>query len=333
MSFRDRDQGQNMQPPLPKPYDFVPLSEQRPQLAPPAGHERYQEQRLTGQISGRLVAQSDLHVASGLLQRRPDDRQYPLVKAHMRTNGCPVIPGTSLKGCIRAIVEAISPSVIHVTKASLNDDDMRFRPGRGERTDAKKHIVALDPAARLFGAQGYLGSVRFSDALLEAGETVVALTPQLYAPRPKAHDTYFDGRRVKGRKFYMHGDRAQGNLPLEACPPGSRFAFTADFENVSAAEVGLLLTALGIGTPRFYPKLGGAKPACLGTIAVEDVTVRLFQPRNSYINFQSQCEPCAIAPLLESGQAQGLVLETQLQHLVALLAWPVEDRACPDRSY
>src|SRR5689334_5819296 len=114
MSFqRDRGGRGPVEPPLPKPYELVPLPRRATQ-GRPAGHQRYNQ--LNGVLYAVLLARSPVHVASGLLERKRDP-QYPMVKAHFRTNGQLAIPATSLKGCIRSILEAISPSSVAITRA------------------------------------------------------------------------------------------------------------------------------------------------------------------------------------------------------------------------
>jgi CRISPR/Cas system CSM-associated protein Csm3 (group 7 of RAMP superfamily) len=265
-----------------------------------------------------------VHVASGLLKSE-DNKKYPMVKAHFRTHDRLAIPATSLKGCIRSILEAISPSAVAVSRAHLDRKEM-----------ASRSADKLDVAQRLFGAMGYQGQVRFSDALLEGNTTEIVPTPPLYRPRPEAVDTYFDGKQVKGRKFYMHGQLAEGDLPLETCPVDSRFSFTMDFENVTQAELGLLLIALGLGEPRLWPKLGGAKPACLGTLEVQEQRLEVWDSRNRYLDeeLSDTAEDWKdLKSLFEAAHSEKLVLDAQLKRLAEVLRWPREDRACPDRSY
>src|SRR5436305_1187459 len=144
MSYRDRDPDDQL--PLPKPYEFVPLPEGRIPTSAPAGHHRYQPGSLTGTLTATIIARSPVHVASGLLEQTRD-RQYPLVKGHFRTGGTPTIPGTSLKGCIRSIVEAISRSSVQITRA--RELPREYQPSR--------QIDQLDVAQRIFGALGYQG--------------------------------------------------------------------------------------------------------------------------------------------------------------------------------
>jgi hypothetical protein len=322
MSYRDRDRDGEQEPPLPKPYEFVPMPDGRVPTSAPAGHHRYRSGNLSGRLTATIIARSPVHVASGLFEQ-VRDAKYPMVKGHFRTNGVPTIPGTSLKGCIRSIAEAISGSAIQVTRA--RDLDRRYLPGRS--------LDELDAAQRVFGTLGYQGMVRFSDAQQISGNIAIVPTPQLFRPRQEAVDTYFDGRRPRGRKFYMHGRLAEGNLPLEACALDSRFALRAEFENLTPGELGLVLTALGMGQPKLWPKLGGGKPACLGTIEVIEPSLVALDARAAYADFDTTPQTLSVEPLLEAARSERLLLDVQLQKIAEVLRWPREDRSCPDRSY
>jgi hypothetical protein len=129
----------------------------------------------------------------------------------------------------------------------------------------------------------------------------------------------------------MHGKLARGNLPLEACAEGSRFVLHMDFENLEAGELGLVLTALGLSERKLWPKLGGGKPACLGTIEVVEPQLTRIDTHATYVDFHTTPQRLEFAPLLDA--AKELVLSTQLGKLVNVLRWPREDRECPDRNY
>jgi hypothetical protein len=105
------------------------------------------------------------------------------------------------------------------------------------------------------------------------------------------------------------------------------------FANLTAGEVGLLLIALGVGEPRFCPKLGGSKPSCLGTIEVQEPSVETVDYRAQYSDFDAGMQPHEIAPLLAAAKAEELVLQTQLQQLAETLRWPRDDRQCPTGTY
>lgn len=309
------------QSPLPKPYSFVPLPDKEPSLAPPAGHHCYRAEALSGVLEATIIARSPVHVASGLLEQQPENATCPLVKAHFRTGGVLAIPGTSLKGCFRSIVEAITPSTVTITRS----------PELSSKNKPQRSVEQLDLTERIFGALGYLGTINFSDAILDQGQVDIVPVPQLFQPRPKS-STYLDkNRRPRGRKFYMHGKLTKGDVPLEACAAGSQFRLRMTFTNLTQAELGVILLAMGLGEPRFCPKLGGGKPACLGTIEISQPVLHCDNPRTRYSDTDTTATLPSIEELITAGHT--LVLQPQLQKLAEILRWPREDRSCPDKSY
>jgi CRISPR/Cas system CSM-associated protein Csm3 (group 7 of RAMP superfamily) len=321
MTYRRDDNA----PEYPKPYDFVDIPKDKIRTSKPYGHHMYGKESLSGQIEGFIIARSPVHVSSGLLEPRVD-RQYPLVKACVRSKNQPIIPGSSLKGCIRSITEALTHSYLSV----VGRDSRDFSELQLPRIRSREKPDKVDHASQLFGTLNYQGLVYFHDAVLLEGQTTVVPSVQLFRPRAEARPIYRDGDRPRGRKFYQHGKLAKGNLPLEACPADSKFALRVTFENLKPADLGLLLTALGHGNTKFWPKLGGHKPACLGTIEFQDLQIRVLDQQESYSSFDLQYREVDTATLIAA--AQSLVLSTQLGQLAEILRWP-NDRQCPDGVY
>jgi CRISPR/Cas system CSM-associated protein Csm3 (group 7 of RAMP superfamily) len=286
----------------------------------PAGHDDYGVGLVSGEIAGVITALSPVHVASGQIELTGKAKP-PLVKAHFRSGGQPVIPGTSLKGAIRSIVEAISPSCLRVTRARYDQQPMNVRACQ-KRDD-------LCVACRMFGALGYQGQVRFSDAVQRENHTEFLFVPSFYAPRSRER-LYYEGGQIKGRKFYQHGELARGNVPIEACPEGSRFTFTVYFDNLTPGELGLLLIALGQGMPKLRPKLGGAKPACLGSIDIALERLMVLDMAAAYADYEAAPQPVEPMKYLEA--ARELVLAGSLKKLADILQYP-GGRQCPDRNY
>jgi hypothetical protein len=298
----------------------VPFPDEHADLKHPTGHDRYSQ--LTGSIEGVITALSPVHIASGNIELT--GRQPSLVKAHFRCGDKPTIPGSSLKGAVRSIVEAISnpPSCARITHARFDTLPQVARQCR----DKSKLCIAC----RMFGAMGYLGRVQFHDAPLSEGETEIVTIPSLFAPRSRER-VYFTGGRVKGRKFYKHGleggEPARGNVPIEVCTKGSRFGLRVDFVSLSRDELGLLLAAMGQGDPPLFPKFGGGKPACCGSVRIELTAVTTFP--TAAMDFDAQ-------PTVEDFRA--LVVGTKMVHrdnynaLKGTLQFPGEERP-PDRNY
>lgn len=323
MTYRDNPRGA----PAPKPYDFVELPlEQRPERKRPIGHDLLHDKLLTGRIALEIEALSPVHVASGLMMLTGQARR-PLIRELVRVGGVPVLPGASLKGCVRAVAEAISRSCIRATRA-------RELPQGAEGCRNKENLCV---ACRIFGAQDFQGLARFGDMTMqgEPREWVeIAEVPQFYQPRTREL-TYVKqtpkGRMVRGRKFYMHGARqAAGDGPIEVCKVGSRFAGAIDFANLDRAQLGLLLIALGQNPP-FALKLGGAKPACYGSVRVQVGGITLSQAAR-YLSWDAPTDLAGDSGLYIETARSILVQSEQLAALAELLKWPNE-RDCPSGNY
>jgi hypothetical protein len=285
-------------------------------------HDRYEPDRLSGALTATLEVLSPVHVATGNLELNEGDPS--LLRPHFRQGETPTLPGTSLKGAVRSIVEAISdpPSCVRVAQRSLSQR-LGDAGGCGNKT-------RLCLACGMFGALGYLGRVRFRDALLTSGGTTILKIPSMFAPREDS-PAYVQNGRLKGRKFYKHGLEdgrpAAGNVPVEACGKGARFGLRVDFDGLSRGELGLLLLALGQGDPPLFLKLGGGKPACCGSARVSGV--ELETPSVSALQFD---------PDPQSEEVQNLAGETErvnrevYAELASILCFPGDGR-CPDGLY
>ena len=319
----------NNDSPEPKPYELIDLAvgcEIPRQM--PTGHDKFDQKLLTGQLHLGVEALSPVHVASGLMERRRN-RQYPLVKTLLRVGNTPVIPGSSVKGCVRSIVEAITASCVRITRT-------RDLPREMKGCDRKERLCL---ACRMFGAQDFQGLVQFSDLKLtgNANRAIrIEPVPSFYRPRPREAVYYREqrGRRVvRGRKFYQHGsEQARGNTPIEVCKVGSEFAGVLNFTNLSREQFGLLLVALGQSADYpLYLKLGGAKPACYGSLQIEIKQLTIDNLQARYSSWDTPDAPSRdFTDYLPA--ARDLLLEKQLTQLTQTLRWPNE-RSCPSGNY
>jgi hypothetical protein len=125
---------------------------------------------------------------------------------------------------------------------------------------------------------GYQGRVYFQDAPQIAGENDIVFIPPQYQPQ---------GDRA--RRHYPHAlrDSRDPTLPLEAAAPGSDFDLHVAYRNLTQAELGLLLLALGRGEPALCPKIGGGKNSGLGAVAFRDVRVTAEDPALLYRQYDS----------------------------------------------
>jgi hypothetical protein len=325
----------------PKPYGYVPLGDGSVLRRDPLftqGHDRVGRDSLSGHLAGRMVALTPLHVGTGTFERTARvlpalAGETPLLYPLARAGEVPVVPGTTLKGALRAVVEAITASCLTVRGQATRLLPPPLHPLRPcTRRDA------LCPACRLFGGQGYLGRLRVADAPLAEGSTALALVPERYAPRAGR------GAPPPGRRFYGHGRPATGTVPVEVFAEGSALTWRLDFASLQAAELGLLLIALGQGEPALRLKLGGYKPSCFGSVEFGVTALALDDPAERWLRYDAT-PPTAdarddaypsnapdLASYAQAATESGLVVRDRLERLAGILRYP-SGRDCPGEGY
>ena len=318
--------GRQFQQPAPKPFAFMPLPN-RVNRQRPTGHDLYNAECTTGQIQGTIEALSPIHIGSGIIDLGQD---VELIKTAVRTSGNVVIPGSSLKGAIRSVVEAISESCVCKVSGRIR----RAVPRDFAECRQKERLCV---ACRMFGAMGFQGNVAVQDAPQIEGEIVTKLVPELYAPGRYQHGM----RDIPGRKFYMHGQVASGETPVEACEVGSKFRFVVQIDNLRQAEWGLLFTALGHHPNHpFKIKIGGAKPVCFGSIDFQLERIQIeAQTRDQYLDWDVKPESAKTGEQLETWKHEcitqatdSLIKQNLLTDLAHILRYP-NDRNCPSGLY
>lgn len=291
---------------VPKPFAWVPLPEcVKPQS--PQGHEQWQGD-YTGSLECTLTLLAPLHVGSGLFCFANGE----VAKQFVRQNDRLLIPGSSLKGVFRSIAEAISHSCVSKTRQNVPD---KFRVCRNP-----KHLCVC---CRLFGGLGYMGKVRFHDAHLQDNiEPAICRVQTLWLPQ----------RSQQGRKFYKHGQPLEGNEPFEVLLPGTHFKFYIDVESLTKSEMCLLLTAMGI-LGNLKPKVGGAKPRCLGSVAIGLHRAHFWSASNVMLTYD-RTEQILELPQLrqEIGNAIDLIDQDKLSRLRSILTYPGNE-GCPPNLY
>lgn len=311
----------------PKPFAYVPLPE-RVNRSRPTGHDKYQSNHISGQIRGTIEALSPIHIGSGIIDIGDD---VELIKTAVKTGGNIVIPGSSLKGAIRSVVEAISGSCVSKVSYQVR----RAVPRWFSECRQKDNLCV---ACRMFGAMGFQGNISIQDAPKTEGNIVTEYVPELYAPGRGQRRM----RDVPGRKFYMHGEVASGDTPVEACEKESKFSFVLQVDNLRRLEWGLLFTALGHHPNQsFKLKIGGAKPVCFGSIDIQIDEVQVQeQTRSRYLNWDVPQDVLKIGEDLETwtrtciedAETESLIQQELLSKLAQILKYP-NDRNCPSGLY
>src|SRR5262245_8960960 len=93
----------------PKPYTLIDWPAGPVTRGTPSGHRSIDPSRHTGRLDITIEAVTPVHVASGVIVLTGDPHRL-MARDIVRVGGKPVLPGSSVKGCIRVIAEAISHS-------------------------------------------------------------------------------------------------------------------------------------------------------------------------------------------------------------------------------
>ncbi len=218
-----------------------------------------------GKMEFHIIVKSNyLYVGSGSYDFKDNIPYY----SFYRCNNKIAIPGSSLKGAIRVMLEALSNSCVSVRKKEeLNE---KFRQCKFDEEKPEKD--KLCPACSIFGTTGYAGRVSFSDAYpVQRINTKIVKIGELFPPKIN----------YQKRKFYQHKKFIEENLKperntrfVEAISQNSIFKFKLNFINLEESEISLLFYSMGLFQD-YYIKLGGAKPRCFGTVEIKPIRIEL----------------------------------------------------------
>ncbi len=279
------------------PYRWVTLSNRSVEHGVPRYHHTFSG--LSGRIWCEIEALTPLLIGDGTLGNIQFVRH-----AH---NGQPYIPGSSLKGAIRSLVEVVGNGTVPFSVSV----ERRHQPENARRDIGD--VSQLDTITRTFGylrkgdSNVFTGLINFSDA--EISTTVSSLSHwkqyEVAVGRPKkTHQAFYPGN--KKRKFYHHHPGVTQLVAphsgitqttiVRPAPPGTSFQFTVNFTNLRDDELNLLLYCLALeeqvtvtlssealgrdeGSEELNGplrhKIGGAKPHGAGSVHIRITKMQL----------------------------------------------------------
>lgn len=278
------------------PYNFVrlhPMADGTRQR--PLGHKRLLQTHngepvYNGRLHCSLTAFSPFlvlsHDPTDVIDEEEEHRKFTRF-FHYQDDPRPVIPGTSLKGAVRAVAEAASNGCLAVLNEQYVkrwDDFKHAYPSSLRFCGGSDTEGAFCPTCRLFGTapeegqgtsergatpQAFQGKVRFHDAIFQGDPEDIYENPvtliALLDPKVSNQVWYCNPERgsathpLAGRKFYYHHDdlapktsrnKDKRNRTVRPLKPGAQFTFTVQFRNVLASEFSLLLYALELEPAR-----------------------------------------------------------------------------------
>lgn len=173
------------------PYNFIPYDPEKTVSSPPDDGKAY-----AGVIRCRLRALTPLLVAGP--QEKKQEEKGAQDRRFFMVDGKPVIPGTSLKGMLRSLVEIIS----HSHLSPVNGDKLFWRNVTGNKSAAYKEMFPADDA--ILG--GFLHR-RGSRCTLEPASRITRGTG------PEAYETGWMPKKTKGYIFHRGKGEARDVPP------------------------------------------------------------------------------------------------------------------------
>lgn len=223
----------------------------------------------------------------------------------------PKIPGSSLRGMVRNLVEIVSYSKMEYVDNTLfyHREDRQKVPYQKRVKDhipsSNRNPEGTDFTAAIFGnADKFAGRVFFEDAKMDenAGQ-YPALSPRILStPKPTAVRHYLvqiktgladwnGNTNIRGHKLYWHRRTSDDHTKkhyswsetgqviydtqhtvIKPIKSGAKFHGRIRFENLSDVELGALLFALDL-PPGCDHKIGMGKPLGLGSIRITPTVV------------------------------------------------------------
>lgn len=323
-------------------YDFVPIHPKVRREKVPR-HHQLEPGLLAGRLEFAVQTLGPLHVDTSVAVRSEDvdlEADDGVLAPQYRVDGRPAIPGSTLKGVVRSVAEAVSPSCVTSTQVDPFKLPEEVTDRRARRPCSAKRGVAC-PTCTLFGMMGYIGQVWFGDALLSPkGEMTLHRIPHLYRPRSNAA-TYYERRgNFKGRKFYIHGRPQTGEGPaLEVIKPGQYLLGDLRFTNLTEAQLGLLFFALGLDGS-FCLKIGAGKPVCLGSARILPASLsledgeRLLGGSDAEETYREERLVSYIDQRIEEAWGVNLLLDEPVAKLREILSYEEKElEPCPTGVY
>ncbi len=324
------------------PYDFVRLDwNQEVVRQPYQPHDHFTG--LSGRIEGTITTLTPFFI--------PDHRNASPKQFLKDRQGRAIIPGSSLKGLIRSLVETIGPGCWWLFDGDYKEVAYREKlPAAFRQCQDKRENLCV--ACRMFGMIKkeetlLMGHVGFDEAVcLDPTPHDALYTIILSGPKPR-HSAFYltpDKKLVAGRKFYFHHSTKPANvgvwLPrgratnqaqaqnqyIKPIGADSVFTFSAHFDNLAPEELALLIYALVL-EPEMRHKLGYAKPAGLGSVEIKltgmeliDYTARYTLPGSGKTLYENNALQQYIAeqitPYVDNSTS------VTLQDLRRIWAWP-----------
>ncbi len=293
------------------PYNFVPLVDDKPKRTSWENlpkHHMLTNQLYSGFFDLRFTSITPVFIPSPLKKDQLKEDVYVkgklehkiTFKKFSHRDVRPCIPGSSIKGMVRAVFEALTDSCMVLFAKTYKGIKYRSNYKNQDCNTAN----GLCPACSVFGTISgedmvFQGKVQFTDAIgnqddLEKGEWNLK---ELWPPKPERHPPFYakDGKNPssgpRGRKFYFHHNPSlvkkgyfttnnpdHGNRKIrQLLKKDSKLNGKVIFKGLTLNELSCLIYALeldftnedGKSQRTMAHKIGMGKPLGLGSISID----------------------------------------------------------------
>lgn len=295
------------------PYDFVRIDwNWPPERRTPIWHHRlfgWKGQRLySGHLDVDVYVETAFFIGNARTAPTDPKKPAPFIQ---NARGEFIIPGSSLKGMVRCLVETLANGCMTIFDGDYERrkvDYNRKVPSPFQRCSKSTDLCI---ACRIFGMLGgrdgrggtFLGKTNIGDAVAYPDKIHLhdpIYTKPLMEPRPHHRSFYLDEseRYITGRKYYFHhspdtplevetkllysrsGHRS--NHYIQPLDYGTAFHFRIDFTNLESDEFAALLFAIVLEDSVRH-QLGYGKPLGLGTVALWPTFLTLIDYNARYL--------------------------------------------------
>lgn len=253
-----------------KPYSFIPFLETKEFDA--IG------ERKSGKIYLRIEVLTPVHVSQDYYEMNESGVLY---KEFYKIADKYAISGTSLKGCIRTISEAVSNSCMAGVNFKNVRSSMRSSKALNCGRQDKPCIICS-----IYGTMGRRSKIKISDFHLVEGNSDIIGIPQLRKPNIGSREYFNQNGIYIGYKIYSHGIESileKGNVLCNFFLKGAIFEGDVIFEELVQDEINLLCYSLGLAGD-FNHKIGYGKPAYFGSIKIT-IDEEKTKEANKYITY------------------------------------------------
>jgi CRISPR/Cas system CSM-associated protein Csm3 (group 7 of RAMP superfamily) len=292
------------------PYDFARITwSNPPERHKPIWHHQLvkADTRLySGSLEVDIYAETPLFIAnSGVTPSNPGQPAQSM----QNQRGDYIIPGSSLKGMLRSVVETLGNGCLTLYDGDYEGHRVHYEE-RVPRSfqhcrDTTNLCIACRTFGMLKGGNIFLGKVNIGDAVSYAGKAYMSVplyTAVLVEPKPRHEAFYLDEKRqyISGRKFYFHHSSDQlltenrlryfgknqilANRYIQPLDHDSSFHFRVDFTNLEPVEFGVLLLAIAL-EEKMRHKIGYGKPMGLGSVELRPVSLTMVDYSTRYTSY------------------------------------------------